>query len=158
MRPSIFVSGATCALLFARTAGAQAVPPALTDADYLKLGKHFTEWFFTGQTDSLLSHMAPETQLALKGAEGILETRDQVAARAGAEKKVTEERMTRRRGNPQFWHQGEFENLSEPLVLRWVMNPRGQIIGVGMGPLSQTPPEDPPVSATAAVPAMPTKP
>lgn len=142
MRPSIFISGATCAILFARGAQTQTPSKALSDSQYTALGKRYTEWFFGGRADSLLAHMAPETGQSVGGATGILDQRDRVATRAGAEKIVMEEKMTRRKGRPQFWHEGMFEQLDEPLVLRWVMSDAGQIIGVGIGPKSQTPEPD----------------
>jgi hypothetical protein len=143
VRPSIFISGATCAILFARGAQAQTPAKTLSDSQYTALGKRYTEWFFAGRADSLLSHMEPKTGEALGGTAGILDQRDRVATRAGAEKIVMEEKLTRRHGQPQFWHEGMFDQLDEPLVLRWVMNPAGQIVGVGLGPKSQTPEPDP---------------
>ena len=41
--------------------------------------------------------------------------------------------MTRRRGIPQFWHEGQFIRLGDdPLVIRWLMDPDGKIVGVGL--------------------------
>jgi hypothetical protein len=37
-----------------------------------------------------------------------------------------------------------FSNYNEPLLLRWVIGSKGEILGIGFGPLSQAPPIDPP--------------
>ena len=142
MRPSIFLSGATAALLLARPVHSQA-HTRLTQDQYLALGKQFTGWLFEGRADSLLAHMTPESRTASGGAAGILDTRDRITARAGNEVMVLEEKMTWRRGMPQFWHEGTFSEFNEPLVLRWVMDDKGAIVGIGMGPKSGTPPVDP---------------
>ena len=53
------------------------------------------------------------------------------------------DKMTKRKGNAQYWRESEYENGPEPIVLRFVFNAQAQIIGIGMGPLSQTPAPDP---------------
>jgi hypothetical protein len=141
VRPSIFLSGATAALLLARPVHAQTTK-RLSEQQYLTLGRHYTEWFFAGQADSLLAHMSPQSREASGGAAGILNQRDLVSARAGKEKLLLEEKMTWRKGMPQFWHEGMFDNLTEPVVVRWVMDNQGAIIGIGLGPRSQTPEVD----------------
>lgn len=143
MRPSIFLSGATAALLLARPLHAQATHQRLSEAQYLTLGKQYTGWFFTGQADSLLAHMTPGSREAAGGSEGILNQRDQLTTRAGNEVMVLAEKMTWRRGMPQFWHEGTFDGFGEPVVIRWVMDDKGAIAGVGMGPKSRTPDVDP---------------
>ena len=143
MRPSIFLSGATAALLLARPTHAQSGAKRLSEEQYLALGRHYTEWFFAGRTDSLIAHMAPESVEASGGAAGILNQRDQVSAHAGKQTMLLEEKLTWRRGMPQFWHEAMFENMAEPVVIRWVMDDQGAIVGIGLGPRSQTPEVDP---------------
>ncbi len=141
MRPSVFVTGATLALLLAVPLRAQTATP-LSDAEFLKLGKQYTTWFFNGDADSLLAHMVPESRTGVGGMAGLYEARDKVTEHAGSELLVLEEKMTRRHGHPQFWHAGQFSTLDEPLVIRWVMEDDGRIMGVGLGPRSQTPAPD----------------
>ena len=64
MRPSIFLSGATAAMLLVRPAHAQTASRRLSEAQYLTLGRHYTEWFLAGRTDSLLAHMSPASREA----------------------------------------------------------------------------------------------
>ena len=142
MRPSIFLSGATAAMLLVRPAHAQTASRRLSEAQYLTLGRHYTEWFLAGRTDSLLAHMSPASREATGGAAGILSHRDEVSARAGKETVLLEEKMTWRRGMPQFWHEAMFDSMTEPVVIRWVMDEKGDIIGIGLGPKSQTPAVD----------------
>jgi len=114
-----------------------------TDTQWLLHGRQITEWFFTGQTDSVLAHSSPDARERSGGANGMLEARDELTARVGSETKVISDKMTKRKGNTQYWRESEYENASEPIVLRFVFNAQAQIIGIGVGPLSQTPAPDP---------------
>ncbi len=114
-----------------------------TDTQWILYGRQITEWFFTGQTDSVLAHSSPDAREHSGGANGLLEARDQLLARVGSETKVISDKMTKRKGNAQYWRESEYENGPEPIVLRFVFNAQAQIIGIGMGPLSQTPAPDP---------------
>jgi hypothetical protein len=142
MRPSIFLSGATAALLFARAGSAQTAHTRLTEEQYLTLGKQYTGWLFNGRADSLLANATPQAQQGSGGVDGILQQRDRLASRAGNETMVLVEKMTWRRGMPQFWHEAMFDHFEEPLVVRWVMDDKGAIIGMGLGPKSSTPAVD----------------
>ena len=68
---------------------------------------------------------------------------DQVALQVGTEVEVLEERYVTRNGKPQFWHTGRFSELAEPIQIRWVIEPDGQISGAGINPASQAPQVDP---------------
>ena len=131
----------------AQNAAAPAAPaaPAVTwnDTQWILYGRQVAEWFYAGQTDSIIAHTAPDVLDKMEGAKGLLEARDELAARAGAETKVITDKMTKRKGNTQYWRESDYENAPEPIVLRFVFNPQAQIIGIGMGPLSQTPAPDP---------------
>lgn len=146
---------AAAALLFAAPLAAQNAAPvdppakaapfsAADSARYTALGKNYTRWFLNGRADSLLAAMSPETAEKMGGIEAIRENMNRLAERAGAETKVVAEKLTRRRGLPQFWHEGEFSEIQgDAIVIRWVMDEDGKLIGAGLGPKSQTPPPDP---------------
>ncbi len=125
---------------------ATAAPTAavsLTDNEWILLGRQITVWFFAGQTDSLLAHMEPDAARDMHEGAGLIEMRDQLASRAGSEVFVISDKMTKRRGHPQYWRESKYETgPNEPLVLRFVFNDAGQVIGIGMGPLSGTPAPD----------------
>jgi hypothetical protein len=129
----------------APTAPAASTAPAVNwnDTQWILYGRQVAEWFFAGQTDSVLAHSAPDVLDRMGGARGLLEARDELLARVGSETKVISDKMTKRKGNPQYWRESDYENGPEPIVLRFVFNPQAQVIGIGMGPLSQTPAPDP---------------
>ena len=129
----------------APAAPATTTAPAVnwTDTQWILYGRQVAEWFFAGQTDSVLAHSSPDVLDRMDGAKGLLEARDQLLARAGSETKVITDKMTKRKGNAQYWRESDYENAPEPIVLRFVFNAQAQIIGIGMGPLSQTPAPDP---------------
>jgi len=122
---------------------AQSATPAVNDSVLLKRGHALTEWLFAGQADSILAYMSEETRRQVGGKEGLLGTTRDVAFDVGAEAEVLEEKMTRRKGHPQYWRKGKYATfVREPMVFRWVFDDAGQVIGLGITPLSQTPPVD----------------
>ncbi|MBK8002604.1 MAG: hypothetical protein IPK12_01385 [Gemmatimonadetes bacterium] len=117
-------------------------PAAPDDAALMALGKKLTVWFFEGQADSLYAHLSDGAKANAGGVEGIRQHMSDFSSRAGSEMGVLVEKMTRRNGKPQFWHEGTFSNFPDALVIRWVFNDRGEVDGVGMGPKSGTPEPD----------------
>ena len=111
-------------------------------ADSMELARKYTQWFYTGMADSLLAHMDSANRPDMTVAR-IEQAMSNVAARAGNEVSVIEEKFITRNGNRQYWRTAKMDILEEPFLLRWVMTPKGEIGGVGMGPLSQAPPIDP---------------
>lgn len=113
-------------------------------SDSLTLARQFTAWFYTGQFDSLIAHHSPagraDTTLPARLAQRLAFLTD----RAGTEVQVLEEKFVMRNGEPQYWRTATFSDFSEPILFRWVIR-RGEITGMGMGPLSDAPPIDPPV-------------
>jgi hypothetical protein len=141
------------ALLTAQTAAATATAtitttvttssPEKTDAEYLALGRKLTEWFFSAEADSLLAHMAPADREGAGGVDGVNRAVSEFIVRAGTEQEVVEEKMTRRRGHPQYWREGRYSDVSEDtIIIRWVFDEQGQVIGIGLGPKRQTPAPD----------------
>jgi hypothetical protein len=133
----------------AALAQSPAAPPAassaassaavLTDAQLMALGRQLTDWMYMGQVDSIYAHMAPET-VERKDQATFDNERLQILARIGGETKVVEDKMTMRKGNRQYWRESMVENdVGESIVLRWVFNPQGQVIGVGISPKSSAP-------------------
>jgi len=56
---------------------------------------------------------------------------------------VVEERFVKRNGQTQYWRTSKYSLPSEPIMLRWVLNAKGEILGMGLNPASQAPPIDP---------------
>ncbi|MEO5824365.1 MAG: hypothetical protein ABIR59_00580 [Gemmatimonadales bacterium] len=121
-------------------------PLTLTAADsarYIALGKKYTGWFLGGQSDSLVAVTEADALEKMGGPEGIQTVMEQVNSRAGIELAIVEEKLTRRRGALQFWHAGNFSELtSDQLVIRWLLDDHGKIVGAGIGPKANTPPVD----------------
>ena len=122
-------------VLFAQTPAAR--------PDSLALARKFTSWFYTAQFDSLLAHSPPERQDST-ARRRFTENLDQLTARAGTEVEVIEEKFAMPNGRPQYWRTAKFSNFPEPILLRWVIDGKGELVGMGLGPLSQAPPIDPP--------------
>lgn len=114
----------------------------LSDAQYLALGHKLTEWFYAAEADSLLAYLSPETRDGAGGIDGINQAVTEFIGRAGVEEELLEEKMTKRRGRPQYWREARFSEAPEPIVFRWVFDDKGLVVGVGMGPKGSTPAPD----------------
>lgn len=131
--------------LVAQQATVTAAKPftAEEEARYLELGKRATTYFFGGKADSLLAMADSATGESLGGIAGIQGMMDQIGERAGVPLTVLAEKMTRRNGLAQFWYEAEFSNFTaEPVVLRWLFDEAGMLVGAGVNPKSRTPPVD----------------
>lgn len=118
--------------------------PAQLPADSMQLGRRYTQWLYTGQVDSLVAHHAAEARAdTAKLAASLRGSLADLAARAGTETAVIEERFVTRNGRRQYWRTARFSNFAEPIMIRWVILPTGELIGLGMNPASQAPPIDP---------------
>jgi len=124
-------------------APAAAAQTALGDAAYLELGRKSYDWFLGARFDSLMAHTAADTWEKVGGAEGMRQRLGELYTRAGTEVEFVEEKMTRRRGQPQYWREAHYSNFTdESIVFRWVFNEQGEITGMGLGPRSRTPEPD----------------
>lgn len=112
--------------------------------DSLALARQFTAWFYAGEIDSLMAHHPAQDRADTNFRRGIQRDIDTLSVRAGTEVSVLEEKFVMRNQRPQYWRTAKFSNMNEPVLLRWVINPQGEIIGFGLGPLSQAPPIDKP--------------
>lgn len=145
------------ALLIATPLAAQtpapATPPAAApapvkltaeqEAQMTALGKTYTRWFLAGSADSLATAFDADMLTKVQGVGGITEMMGQITDRAGFQTKVLAEKLTYRNGKPQYWHEAEFSELAgEALVIRWVLNPEGKIVGAGINPKSAAPRPD----------------
>ena len=119
------------------------LPPA-EEAHFMALGRTYTRWFLHGSTDSLADAVDMGTFLKSGGTTQLVANSQKVSEHAGTETKVLVEKMTRRKGVLQFWHEAEFTKLDagDPLVIRWLMDSEGKIVGMGLGLKSGTPAPD----------------
>jgi hypothetical protein len=138
LRRTLLTAGAAFLVPLALSAQAP-----MSDADYMALGRKYFDWFLAAEADSLLAHMTPEAREGAGGVDGVTKAATDFIGRAGLESELVEERMTRRRGNPQYWREARYTTfVDEPLVFRWVLTENGEILGIGMGPKSRTPAPD----------------
>lgn len=133
------------ALAFGQAAAPTRPKPAQLPSDSMAIGRRYAQWIYTSMADSLVAHMDSAARAgdvkALKA--DYEEMAIQIAARAGTETKVLEEKYITRNGMRQYWRAAEFTGMSEPLLLRLVINSKGELMGRGFGPKSQAPPIDP---------------
>ena len=119
--------------------------PAQLPKDSMEIGRRFAQWLLTSSTDSLIAHMdsAGKARDVAAAKRNYEQTALQIAARAGTEVKVLEEKYITRNGMRQYWRTSEFSNMTEPLVIRFIVGEKGELLGSGVNPKSQTPPIDP---------------
>lgn len=120
-----------------------AQPPAALPADSFDLARKYTKWFYEQQVDSLVAHHPAEARRDPALATRLLDSYKGLAERAGKELWVTDERFITRNGQRQYWRTASFSAFDEPVLVRWVINSKGEITGLGLGPKSDAPPIDP---------------
>jgi hypothetical protein len=112
--------------------------PAASDS--LALARRWTKLFYESKLDSLILYVPQGSRTEL--AREFSNYAEMMRSRAGTEISIVEERFIRRNGNRQYWRTANFSNAPEPLLLRWVVSASGELMGIGLGPLSQAPPID----------------
>jgi hypothetical protein len=116
--------------------------PARLPADSMELARKYTAWFYTGQGDSLALHGAADAKAQMTR-DFYIQALAEITARAGVEDSVLEEKFVTRNGARQYWRTAKFSDFEEPVQIRWVITPAGEIAGLGMNPASRAPPIDP---------------
>jgi hypothetical protein len=134
LRTALFAAGFLCAV--GATATAQAAP------DSLALARQYTQWLYAGMADSLVAHMSADAATEPDPRAAWMQRSQMIADRAGLEMQVVEETWKKRNGRWQYWRTARFSGMDEPVLVRWVLNAKGEIDGIGLGPLSQAPPTD----------------
>ena len=117
--------------------------PAQLPADSMARARKWALWLYTTQSDSLFAQMDSASKAAAGTPRELDNSSAELATRAGSETKVIEEKFITRNGNRQYWRTANFSSLTEPLLVRFVMNAKGQLMGIGMGLASTPPPIDP---------------
>ncbi|MDB4891486.1 MAG: hypothetical protein JWL61_3341 [Gemmatimonadetes bacterium] len=117
--------------------------PAQLPKDSMELARKYTAWFYTNQADSIVAHLDSANRGKSEQKAQYESRAADLAARAGTEKMLMDEKFITRNGARQYWRTAMFSNFAEPILLRWVIGANGDILGIGMSPLSQAPPIDP---------------
>lgn len=139
----LLLTGLT-ALILTSPLAAQVTPSTAVPAEVkqLALGHQLTEWFLASRMDSIVARMPDDVKERSGGVASLQNARAQLAMRGGEEAKLLEEKMTRRKGLAQYWRSAMYTELQEPIVVRWLFSEESQVVGFGLGPLSQTPAPD----------------
>ena len=140
----LLLTGLT-ALILTSPLAAQVTPSPSVPAEVkqLALGHQLTEWFLASRMDSIVARMPDDVKEKSGGVASLQEARAQLAMRGGEEATLLEEKMTRRKGLAQYWRSAMYTELpQEPIVVRWLFSDESQVVGFGLGPLSQTPTPD----------------
>jgi hypothetical protein len=134
-----FLALGAITLISAAPLSAQASAPM----DSLELGRKASDWFFHGQSDSLWAHVTDTTAWKSKAefVDGLKANLSQLVSRAGFEVQVLKEEFVKRHGQSQYWRTGQYSNLDDPIMIRWVIV-GGRINGFGMNPADQAPETD----------------
>jgi len=117
--------------------------PAALPPDSFDLARKYTKWFYDQQVDSLVAHHSPDGRKDAELPARLLNSYKGLTEHAGKEVWVTDERFITRNGQRQYWRTATFSAFAEPVLVRWVMNAKGEITGLGLGPKSDAPPIDP---------------
>ncbi|HUF25793.1 MAG TPA: hypothetical protein VMM18_02330 [Gemmatimonadaceae bacterium] len=140
MNSRIATLTALAAFLLAAPLGAQTADESRTRS--LELARRYTTWFYTGEADSLWANMSPRMKRRLGTARELIDIHRRLITEGGAEIAVLEERFVTRYKRAQYWRTARFSEVSEPVLLRWVIAPDGRIDAMGLGPLSRAPSVD----------------
>ena len=116
---------------------------SVSDGEYLALGRKLYDWFMSAEADSLLAYVNAGVRENAGGNDGVQRMVADFLDRSGVEQELLVEKMTLRRGSPQYWRESRYTSYTdEPIVFRWVFDNEGKIIGIGTGPKSSTPEPD----------------
>jgi hypothetical protein len=118
--------------------------PAQLPTDSLERARKYTLWLYTNQSDSLFSALDSASRADAGSAKGVESWVANLATFAGTEESLVGERWVTRNGRRQYWRTAKFSGYGEPVQIRWVLNAKGEIGGLGMNPASSAPPIDPP--------------
>ena len=122
--------------------GVAAQAPA-APKDSLAFARRLSEWFFTGQKDSLWAHSSADVQKMLEKPDAYVSALNDLSGRAGSEEKVIEEKFVKRKGNTQYWRTSKYSMEAEPVMIRFAFSPDFRIVGIGMNKASEAPEIDP---------------
>jgi len=107
----------------------------------MERARKFTKWFYSNQLDSLVAQVDSANKVQARSQ--LVQNLMQLAEKAGEEVSVIEEKFITRNGQRQYWRPAKFSTMDEPILIRWVMTPKGEYGGMGLSPLRNAPPIDP---------------
>jgi len=139
----VSVSTAQSATSPAAAAPAAHARLAQLSPDSLERARRYATWLLTARSDSLYASLDSTSRRQFGSVSVFDEIAADLAIRAGAEEHVIEERWVNRLGKRQYWRTSKYSGADEPMIVRLVILPTGELAGVGLNPRSQAPPTDP---------------
>jgi hypothetical protein len=111
--------------------------------DSLQRARKYATWLLTARSDSLFRSLDSISRGQFESVSVMDDIAAQLAVTSGSEERLIEERWVNRLGKRQYWRTSKYTNSDEPVILRLVMLPTGELAGIGMNPVSHAPPTDP---------------
>ncbi len=113
-------------------------------ADSIELGAGYMDMILNYDAEDLREHFTDELKESFGSADEIMDRMMGLFDQIGSQEEVVSQRYWMRHGKPQFWHTAIFSSVDEPFVFRLVIEPDGEISGMGINPESQNPEVDDP--------------
>ena len=124
------------AALWLTTAVSAAAQASADSASGLLQARQFTEWFYTGQKDSVWAHLDDASRQEVGTPADLARQLDQATRQVGSEMDVVEENLRVADGKTIYNRLAKFSRSDEPIVLQWVFTRGGQITSFGLSPES----------------------
>ena len=139
MSPRSIVSLTALCLALALASPAVAQSATLTsDPTSLLWGRQFTEWFYSGEVDSIFTRMDPDSQKETGSSGDILKLLSEVQQQGGIETDVISEEVkpdTAVADGYRYVRRAHFSNVPQFVVrLVWVIDKERKIAGFGIRP------------------------
>ena len=114
-------------------AAAQTVAPPM---DSLARGRHYTQWFFSGQADSLWAHLSPAAQEAL-GSVAAIRTESAGMQQWGVQGALLSEQIIPRGTGWEYRRTMRMTHEHAPMMATLIFNANGEIVGWRHGKASE---------------------
>jgi hypothetical protein len=115
--------------------GQDAPRPRPDSAMVIRLGRQYTEWFYSDLGDSVMAHASDRVRERITAAQ-LSELLGQLIAQVGVEQEVLSEQIVPRDSLSGYLREARFERLAESLVLAWTLDAKGVIYGFFIRPKS----------------------
>ncbi len=115
-------------------------PTAALGDDCSRQGRSFTQWFLSGQIDSLWTRLSPEMKKAVRGLDGFRGLAQQVSNQAGHETGILSETCEAKGTLRTYKRHSTFEHGPATIFIQWTWDPKGTIVGALVRPVQQAAP------------------
>lgn len=127
-------------LIVALTACSREPTATVLPDDLLELGRTYTSWLYTGNSDALWARFSPEARQLFGNDAGLRRFAEQVRRDAGAERALVEERLTPWLGSQIYSRVAAFTGMPRPVLVQWILNAEGLVLGLLVQPMEEPAP------------------